>query len=90
MANLGGFAIALHLRQDVLGDILLRVVNASHLHQGMTVGQVKRQLTLLPPPATAQAGIWWEQPMLSVEQDGACGSRCPCVAACAIAHSIAR
>jgi outer membrane protein assembly factor BamB len=70
MADLGGFDIVLHLRQDVLGDILLRVVNVSLLGQGMTVGQVKRQLTLPPPPATAQAGIWWEQPTLSVGQNG--------------------
>jgi len=67
MPNTGGFEVMLQFKQDILNDILVRVLNESLISNLSLKSPISRLIDEPVPPT--QVKVWWDKPELELDDD---------------------
>jgi hypothetical protein len=67
MPNTGGFDVMLQFKQDIINDILVRVLNESLITNLHLKSPLSRLIDEPLPPT--QVKVWWDKPELELDDD---------------------
>ncbi len=67
MPSIGGFDVVTQLREDVVSDILTRLLGDASTRDPTSSSYVPGQLIYPPPPLEPEAMLWWDEPKVTLK-----------------------